>query len=232
VSLLTVAAFYKFIELTYIEALQARLTEACQAHDISGTILLAKEGLNGTIAGKKESITAILALLRSDERFSDLPVKYSFTDAIPFKKTKVLIKKEIVTSGLLDLKPYHQTGTMVSPEEWNSLIAEEHVLVIDTRNTYEVELGSFEGAIDPKTEKFSDFQDYVKQNLDPTQHTKIAMYCTGGIRCEKASSYLLELGFPAVYQLQGGILNYLNKIPLEESRWQGECFIFDKRVTV
>ncbi len=228
----TVVAFYKFIELSDIEVLKLTLHKFCKEKKILGTIILAKEGINGTIAGTAESIKAILELLRTNPNFLDLECKYSYSDLMPFDKIKIIIKKEIVTFGVPGITPSQKTGMQVAPNNWNQLISDSDVLVIDTRNNFEVELGTFKGAINPKTSKFGDFPTYVKTNLDPKKHKKIAMFCTGGIRCEKASSYLLEQGFENVYQLQGGILKYLEKIKSEDSLWEGKCFIFDKRIAL
>jgi len=228
----TVAAFYKFVTLTNLSGLQAELQEFCKQHEIYGTIILAEEGINGSIAGEADNINAMIAFLRSKEQFVDLECKLSCSDFRPFNKSWVLIKKEIVTFGALDRAPQHKTGTHVNAIEWNKLISSPDVLVIDTRNTYEIELGAFKGAVNPNTEKFTEFRGFVKTELDPVKHKKIAMYCTGGIRCEKASSYLLEQGFENVYQLQGGILKYLENTPAEESLWEGKCFVFDDRVVL
>ncbi len=228
----TVIAFYKFLELTNISDLQSALTQFCKQHSILGTILLADEGINGTIAGSSQDIGAIVAFLHSHEAFATLEFRYTYADFNPFYKMKVRIKKEIVALRIPNIYPNKKTGVLVSPEKWDQIISDPEIFLIDTRNTYEYELGTFPGAHNPETEVFRDFPVYVKNNLDPTKHKKIAMCCTGGIRCEKASSYLLEQGFPEVYQLQGGILNYLEKISPENSTWQGECFIFDNRITV
>jgi len=227
-----VAAFYKFIELADAQSLQIQLQKLCEEHNVRGTILLASEGINSTIAAKPDDLQIVISHLLDDARFSDLDIKYSNADTIPFRKIKILIKKEIVTLGMPHLKPHEKTGTPVSPHEWHHLIADPEVLVIDTRNDYEVALGAFKKAINPQTEKFSDFIDFAHKTLDVTKHKKIAMYCTGGIRCEKASSYLLESGFENVYQLQGGILKYLAEVNSDESLWEGDCFIFDTRVSV
>lgn len=228
----TVIAFYKFIELTYLPDLQLAVAQFCKEHAILGTILLANEGINGTIAGSDQNITAVVAFLRSHKPFAELQFRYTYADFNPFYKMKVRIKKEIVALRASNINPNQKTGVQISPEAWDPLISDPEIFLIDTRNTYECELGTFPGAHNPETDVFRDFPAYVKQNLDPTKHKKIAMFCTGGIRCEKASSYLLEQGFSEVYQLQGGILNYLEKIPAENSTWQGECFIFDNRITV
>ena len=230
----TVVAFYKFVKLTNLAALQVQLKDFCEERKIVGTILLAPEGINGTIAGEESAIEAIVEALKSDENFSDLTCKYSYAKEQPFKKLKILLKKEIVALGRPDLNPAEKTGVHVPPESWNALINDPQVLVIDTRNDFEVNLGSFKNAQDPKTRTFKDFTKFVQDNLndDKKKQKKVAMFCTGGIRCEKASALLLEEGFTEVYQLEGGILKYLEKIPEEQSLWQGECFIFDERVTI
>lgn len=228
----TIIAFYKFVKLTNIEMLQSDIQQFCETQSILGTLLLAEEGINGTVAGNATSIEALLTFLRTNSSFSDLDCKYSTADFIPFKRLKILIKKEIVTLGIPGIDPEQKTGIPVTPEIWNQLISDPEVLVIDTRNTYEVELGTFKGAINPETETFGDFPDYVQQNLSAQKQRKIAMFCTGGIRCEKASAYLLEQGFETVYQLEGGILRYLQNVTPQDSLWQGDCFIFDRRITV
>jgi UPF0176 protein len=228
---LVVATFYKFVRLPDFAELRSSLHTCCEAFDIRGTILLAAEGINGTIAGTPEAIDAFLAKLRSDSRFADLEHKESTADAPPFDRLKVKLKSEIVTLGLPEINPNEQVGTYVKPQDWNALIQDPDVVVIDTRNAYEVNIGSFEGAENPQTRSFRQFPDYV-QRLDPDQHPKVALFCTGGIRCEKASSYLLSQGFSEVYHLQGGILKYLEEVPEAESLWQGECFVFDQRVAV
>jgi UPF0176 protein len=229
---ITVGAFYKFVTLDDCEALRASLLDLCQRHGIKGTILLASEGINGTISGRDEDLRAVLAALRSDVRFPGLVTKESFANAHPFQRLKVKIKPEIVTFGLPEADPSKRAGTYVAPQDWNALINDPGVVVIDTRNAYEVAIGSFPGALDPKTQVFSDFQYFAKSYLDQGQHPKVAMFCTGGIRCEKASAYLLSLGFPEVYHLEGGILKYLETVPPEQSVWQGECFVFDERVAL
>ncbi|WP_414752272.1 rhodanese-related sulfurtransferase [Anabaena sp. CCY 9910] len=227
-----VAAFYKFVSLPDFAEKQEPLLAYCLAQDIKGTILLAKEGINGTIAGSRLSIDNVLSYLRSDSRLQDLEHKESTADTPPFERMKVRLKKEIVTLGLPEVDPNEQVGTYVTPEEWNELISDPEVIVIDTRNDYEVHIGTFQGAQNPQTNSFRDFPEYVRQNLDPNQHKKVAMFCTGGIRCEKASSFMLSQGFAEVYHLKGGILKYLEQIPPEESLWQGECFVFDERIAV
>lgn len=229
---LFVAAIYKFVKLADCAALRDSLLAQCDALGISGTLLLAEEGINGTIAGTRSGIDAILAYLRSDPRLADLEHKESSADHPPFYRMKVKLKKEIVTMGVPGIDPTERVGQYVKPEDWNALISDPDVLLIDTRNDYEVEVGTFKGAVDPRITTFREFPDYVKKNLNPNKKPRVAMFCTGGIRCEKASAYMLQQGFPEVYHLQGGILKYLENVPTEESLWQGECFVFDQRVAV
>jgi UPF0176 protein len=226
------AALYKFVSLSDYQALQKPILAFCVKHNIKGTLLLALEGINGTIAGKPEDIHAVLDYLRQDARFSDLEHKESYADSHPFYRMKVKLKKEIVTMGVAGVNPNNVVGTYVKPEDWNALISDPDVILLDTRNDYETHIGTFRGAIDPKTTTFREFPAFVEQNLDKTRHKKVAMFCTGGIRCEKASSYMKQQGFEAVYHLQGGILKYLETVPEEESLWEGECFVFDQRVGV
>lgn len=230
--LCVVAAFYHFTDLPDYESLQAPLKQFCDDRQLKGTILLAKEGINSTIAGKREAIDALLAYLRSDPRLQDLEHKESYCQGIPFQRMKVRLKKEIVTLGVPDIDPRHRVGKYVEPKDWNALIADPEVIVIDTRNSYEVEFGTFKGAVDPNIEVFGQFPNYVKEQLDPEKHQKVAMFCTGGIRCEKASAYMLSQGFREVYHLKGGILKYIEEVPPEESVWEGECFVFDDRVSI
>lgn len=227
-----VATFYKFVSLPDAVEKQEPLLSYCLAHNVKGTILLASEGINGTIAATRDEIDAVLSFLRAEPRFADLEYKESTADSPPFERMKVRLKKEIVTLGLPEVDPNEQVGTYVSPQEWNALISDPEVTVIDTRNDYEVNIGSFQRAQNPQTRSFRQFPEYVNHNLDPSKHKKVAMFCTGGIRCEKASSFLLAQGFAEVYHLQGGILKYLEEVPAEESLWEGECFVFDERVTV
>ena len=227
-----VAAFYHFTELSDYETMRTPLKEFCNALNLKGTILLAKEGINSTIAGSREAIDALLAHLRNDPRLQNLEHKESYCDGIPFQKMKVRLKKEIVTLGLPDIDPRYRVGTYVAPKDWNALIADPDVVVIDTRNNYEVEFGTFKGAINPNLETFGEFPDYVQAQLSPEKHQKVAMFCTGGIRCEKASAYMLSQGFSEVYHLQGGILKYIEEVPKEESVWEGECFVFDDRISI
>lgn len=227
-----VAALYKFVALEDYAALRDPLLDFCNAHGIKGTLLLAREGINGTIAGTRESIDAVLAYLKRDARLADLEHKESYHDACPFKRMKVKLKKEIVTMGVEDIDPARIVGTYVEPKDWNALISDPDVIVIDTRNHYEYQLGSFERALDPNTETFRQFPDYVARALDPQKHKKVAMFCTGGIRCEKSTAYLLQQGFDEVYHLKGGILKYLEEVAPEQSLWRGECYVFDDRVAV
>jgi len=229
---LVVAAIYKFVQLNDCAALREPLLAQCNASGVMGTLLLAEEGINGTIAGTRSGIDQVLAYLRSDARLSDLEHKESCADYPPFYRMKVKLKKEIVTMGVPGINPTEQVGQYVKPQDWNALISDPDVLLIDTRNDYEVDVGTFKGAVDPRITTFRDFPEYVKNNLDPKKQPRVAMFCTGGIRCEKASAYMMQQGFSEVYHLQGGILKYLENIPAQESLWQGECFVFDQRVAV
>ena len=227
-----VAALYQFVALQNIEQLQTAIKSFCDEKAIKGTLLLATEGINGTVAGTREAIDALMTFLKGMPSFADIEHKESFAGEMPFYRMKVKLKKEIVTMGVAGISPTKKVGQYVKAADWNALINDPEVIVIDTRNDYEVDIGSFKGAIDPRTTNFREFPEYVKNNLDPTQHKKVAMFCTGGIRCEKASSYMLEQGFDEVYHLQGGILKYLETVPETESLWAGECFVFDQRVAV
>ncbi len=226
------AALYKFISLPDYKELQKPMLEKCLEHGVKGTILLALEGINGTIAGAPEDIKVVLTYLRSDNRFSDLEHKESHANTHPFYRMKVKLKKEIVTMGVEGIDPNNVVGTYVKPEDWNNLINNPDVVLLDTRNDYEVSIGSFKGATNPKTTTFREFPTFVADNLSATKNKKVAMYCTGGIRCEKASSFMKAQGFEEVYHLQGGILKYLETVPKEQSLWEGECFVFDQRVAV
>ena len=229
---IVVAALYKFVTLKDFESLRQPLLAAMKKYGVKGTLLLAEEGINGTISGSRGAIDGFLGELKSDRRFADIDHKESFCDEEPFYRSKVKLKKEIVTIGVGGVDPNRQVGTYVNPADWNALISDPDVLLIDTRNDYEVALGTFEGAADPKTSSFGEFPKFVGENLDPARHRKVAMFCTGGIRCEKASSYMQSQGFREVYHLKGGILKYLEEVPKEQSKWQGECFVFDHRVAV
>ncbi len=227
-----VSALYHFVTLENYQALRQPLHDFMIDNDIRGTLLLAQEGINGTVAGSKQSIEKLHAWLRADERLRDLRTKESFDADMPFYRSCVKLKKEIVTMGVEGIDPKQVVGTYVKPEDWNALISDPEVTLIDTRNDYEVAIGTFKNAKDPKTETFRQFPDYVKSSMDPKKQKKVAMFCTGGIRCEKSTAYLKEQGFEEVYHLQGGILKYLETVPEEESLWQGECFVFDNRVSV
>lgn len=227
-----VAALYRFVTLEDYQQLREPLLDTCIRAGVKGTLLLAHEGINGTIAGPREGIDAVLAYLRADPRLAALEHKESFDEDMPFYRMKVKLKKEIVTMGVADIDPNRVVGTYVKPQDWNALVEDPDVVVIDTRNGYECAIGTFRGAIDPHTTSFREFPGYVRSHLDPGKHRKVAMFCTGGIRCEKASAFMLQEGFEEVYHLQGGILKYLEEIPQEQSTWEGECFVFDNRVAV
>ena len=227
-----VAALYRFVRLEDYENLRGPLLAFCEARGIRGTLLLAEEGINGTIAGTAQAISEVLAYLKKDDRLADLECKCSYNTDRPFLRMKVKLKKEIVTMGRPGIDPNQCVGRYASPEHWNRLVDDPECLVIDTRNDYEVEIGTFQGAINPNTTSFREFPEWVEKNLDPSKHKKVAMFCTGGIRCEKSTSLLVSMGFEDVWHLQGGILNYLEKTPVEQTRWDGECFVFDSRVSV
>ena len=229
---IVVCALYKFVALDDYESIREPLYDFLSGHEIRGTLLLAREGINGTVAGTRESIDALLAYLKSNTRLADLDYKESLHETNPFYRTKVRLKKEIVTMGVAGIDPKRSAGTYVDPKEWNALISDPETTLIDTRNEYEIGIGTFKNALNPKTESFRDFPDYVEQNLNPSKHRKVAMFCTGGIRCEKSTAYLKERGFDEVYHLKGGILKYLEDIPEENSLWEGDCFVFDNRVAV
>ena len=226
---IAVSAFYKFVPLSGLPDLKKHLLGICHAKGIKGTVLLASEGINGTIAGEPEALAATMQAIRAMPQFCDLESKESGADGMPFKRMKVRLKKEIVTMGVAGVDPSRDVGTYVAPGDWNALISDPEVLVIDTRNAFEVELGSFARAVDPETTSFGEFPDFVKRQLADHKHRKIAMFCTGGIRCEKATSYLVQQGFTDVHHLKGGILKYLELVKPEESLWHGSCFVFDER---
>ncbi|WP_244466957.1 oxygen-dependent tRNA uridine(34) hydroxylase TrhO [Devosia geojensis] len=231
-----VMAIYRFADLPDVKELQAPLAAFCCGRGIKGTLILAREGVNGTVAGTPEAIDALHAFLMQGPLFSGrlegAEIKFSFAHEPPFARMKVRVKDEIVTLRAPQANPALEVGTYVAPRDWNDLVTRQDVVLLDTRNAYEVGLGSFAGARDPGTQNFTQFKDYVARNLDPARDRKVAMFCTGGIRCEKASSYLLSQGFEEVFHLKGGILAYLETVPTEESLWRGECFVFDERVSV
>ena len=231
-SKIVISALYHFVILDDYEKLRQPLLDLMLNNNIKGTLLLAREGINGTVAGSQASIDTLLNWFKSDSRLADVRQKVSYDVEMPFYRTRVKLKKEIVTMGVEGIDPTHVVGTYVKSEDWNALISDPEVTLIDTRNEYEVGIGSFKNAVNPSTETFRQFPDFVKQKMDPTKHKKVAMFCTGGIRCEKSTAYLKEQGFDEVYHLQGGILKYLETVPEKESLWQGECFVFDNRVSV
>ena len=227
-----VVALYRFVRLDDYDSMREPLLNFCLDRHIRGTLLLAHEGINGTVAGRDSAIDELLNYLRADDRLADLDCKFSSHEERPFLRMKVKLKREIVTMGQENIDPNVCVGRYASPQEWNALIDDPDVLVIDTRNEYEVEIGTFAGAVNPHTNSFREFPDWVEQNLDPKKHKKVAMFCTGGIRCEKSTSLLVSRGFEDVWHLKGGILNYLEQTPEEDTRWEGECFVFDSRVAV
>jgi UPF0176 protein len=234
--MLKVAALYQFAPLPDFRELREPLRALCAGLSVKGTILLAEEGINGTVAGMPDAIDALIAELQTGTLFSgrldNLELKFSQASVMPFARLKIRLKKEIVTLGDPATDPTRAVGIYVEPKDWNDLIAAPDTLLIDTRNAFEVAMGTFEGAVDPHLARFGEFKDFVAQKLDPGRHRRIAMFCTGGIRCEKASSHLLSRGFKGVYHLRGGILKYLEGMPESESRWRGECFVFDGRIAL
>lgn len=229
---IVVCALYKFVALHDYRTLQASVLRQLDQHGVRGTLLLAEEGINGTISGNQTGIDAFLKWLQNDTRFENIDYKLSYHTEQPFHRTKVKLKKEIVTMGVTGIDPNKVVGTYVEPEDWNAIISDPDTLLIDTRNEYEVGIGSFENALNPNTQSFREFPAYVQKHFDPTKHKKIAMFCTGGIRCEKASAYMKAQGFDEVYHLKGGILKYLETVDETDSLWKGECFVFDERVAV
>tara|TARA_R110001583_G_scaffold51161_8_gene159761 strand:+ start:12382 stop:13365 length:984 start_codon:yes stop_codon:yes gene_type:complete len=229
---IVVCALYRFVALENHQEIQKPLLDIMNSNDVRGTLLLASEGINGTVAGSREGIDNVIHWLKSDPRLQNLTTKESYDVENPFYRTKVKLKKEIVTMGVEGIDPNRTVGSYVKPKDWNALISDPEVLLVDTRNDYEISIGTFENAIDPKTTNFREFPAYVKENLDPAKHKKVAMFCTGGIRCEKSTAYLKEQGFDEVYHLEGGVLKYLEEVPEEETMWKGECFVFDNRVSV
>ena len=231
-----VAAFYQFAALPDFRELREPLRTICAGLELKGSVLLAQEGINGTLAGSEPAIAALVKELEHGALFGGrldrLELKFSSAAAMPFQRLKIRLKKEIVTLGDAATDPTRQVGIYVDPADWNDVIAAPDTLVIDTRNAFEVAMGTFEGALDPGIKSFGQFKDFAERRLDPAKHPKIAMFCTGGIRCEKASAYLLARGFSEVYHLKGGILKYLEGVPEQKSRWRGECFVFDERIAL
>ncbi len=230
-SRIVIATFYRFVRLDNFEELRQPLLTIMLDNQVRGTLLLAAEGINGTVAGKGAAIERLLNYLRQDDRLRDFDCKLSFDDEMPFYRSRVKLKREIVTMGVEDIDPANE-GNYVTPADWNELISDPEVMLIDTRNDYESAIGSFDNAVHSNTKSFRDFPAYVAQNLDPKKHRKVAMFCTGGIRCEKSTAYLRQQGFDQVYHLQGGILKYLEEVPETNTKWHGECFVFDNRVSV
>lgn len=229
---IVVCALYKFVRLENFTQLRQPLLDTMEKHGIKGTLLLAEEGINGTVAGSSEGIDALLAWLDIQPGLKDIVHKKSYDKEMPFYRTKVKLKKEIVTMGVEGIDPNKVVGTYVKPKDWNDLISDPDVTLVDTRNDYEIQIGTFKNAINPNTETFREFPQYVADNLDNKKHKKVAMFCTGGIRCEKSTAYLKEQGFEEVYHLEGGILKYLEEVAKEDTLWEGDCFVFDNRVAV
>ncbi len=229
---LLVVALYRFVAFPDYADWQEPLLELCQENAVNGTLLLAPEGINATLSGAPAGIRAVLAYIERDERFAKLEAKYSKASAHPFQRMKVRLKKEIVSMGVCDIDPNRSVGTYVAPGDWNRLLEDPDVIVIDTRNDYEVEIGTFRGARNPHLNRFRDFPKWLKAEFSSRENPKVAMFCTGGIRCEKSTAFLKQQGLKEVYHLQGGILKYLETVPEEESLWEGECFVFDERVSV
>jgi UPF0176 protein len=227
-----VAAIYKFVHLPDFENLREGILNECQREGVNGTLLLAPEGINGTISGSSQGIHHVLEFLKKDPRFSDLETKFSETTSSPFNRMKVRLKKEIVTMGVEGLDPNQTVGTYVDPKDWNQLLEDPDVLVVDTRNDYEVAIGTFKGAKNPDLKSFRDFPDWLRKEMKIRHQPKVAMFCTGGIRCEKSTAFLKNEGVEEVFHLKGGILKYLEQVPEDESQWRGECFVFDQRVSV
>lgn len=227
-----VATFYRFAALPGYAALRVPLADACRDHGVKGTILLAAEGVNGTIAGTPEGVGAVIERLRREAPLADMKARLSTCDGPPFRRMKIKLRREIVTLGVDGIDPHTDTGTRVHPADWNALITRDDVVLIDARNDYEVDIGTFAGARDPRTARFGELPAWIDAQADLDKRPPVAMFCTGGIRCEKAAALLRARGFSEVYQLDGGILNYIESVPASESLWQGECFVFDERVSL
>ena len=229
---IVVAALYKFTRFADFERYREPILNTLLDNEVKGTLLIASEGINGTISGTRQGIDNVLAYLRTVEAIGSVVFKESYTSEQPFYRTKVKLKKEIVTMGVENIDPLQSVGRYVKPSDWNALISDPEVILIDTRNDYEVQIGTFKNAVNPNTETFREFPDYVAKELDPSKHKKVAMFCTGGIRCEKSTAFMRQQGFEEVYHLEGGILKYLEEVPSDESMWEGDCFVFDNRVSV
>ncbi|MGB0372166.1 MAG: rhodanese-related sulfurtransferase [Opitutales bacterium] len=229
---IVIRAFYKFVHLPDFEEVRERLLKVATEQEIKGTILLAEEGINGTVAGLREQMDALFAAIREDSRLESLSYKESISEEQPFYRIKVRLKKEIVTMGVPHIDPNQTVGTYIKGEEWNQLISDPDTIVVDTRNDYEVAIGTFKNAVNPNTQSFREFPQWVEDNKENLEGKKIAMFCTGGIRCEKSTAFMKESGYKDVYHLDGGILQYLEDMPKEKSLWDGECFVFDNRVAV
>lgn len=227
----TISALYHFAKLDNFEALRKPLLKIMKENNVKGTLLLAHEGINGTIAGPDAGVMEVVSFIKSDKRLANTVTKESYSDEMPFYRSKVKLKKEIVTMGIENIDPSKIVGTYVKPKDWNALISDPNVIVVDTRNDYEISIGTFKNAINPDTTTFREFPKYAQENLQDTSK-KVAMFCTGGIRCEKSTAYMKQIGFNEVYHLEGGILKYLEEVPEEKSLWEGECFVFDSRVAV
>ncbi|MEE2912875.1 MAG: rhodanese-related sulfurtransferase [Planctomycetota bacterium] len=227
-----VATFYRFTTLEDTEMMQVSIESCCRENDVRGIVLLANEGINATIAGTREGVFKVLHLLKKDSRFAELTWKESITQKQPFRKLRVRLKKEIVTMGVSGIDPERMTGAYVKPEDWNVLISDPNIVIVDTRNDYEVEIGSFKDAVNPKISSFGELPQWIEENIDVDAEPRVAMFCTGGIRCEKSTALLKEAGVNEVYQLEGGILKYLERVPEDQSLWDGQCFVFDERVSV
>lgn len=227
-----IAALYLFTPIADPAELKQKFLQELSPLQLCGTLLIAPEGINGTLAGSELAIQELLISLNNNTGLSQKDVKFSYSEEKPFNRFKIRLKREIVTFNQPHVNPNLRVGTYIEPDQWNTLIEDPDVTVIDTRNRYETLIGTFKNAIDPKIDSFTEFSDYVRENLDPKKHKKIAMFCTGGIRCEKASSFMLAEGFESVFHLKGGILKYLEEIPKEQSRWQGDCYVFDRRMAV
>ena len=226
------ASFYQFLPLNNLSDLQTQLQSCCDELEIKGTILIATEGINANIVGEKSALNQVIGQIKKQLEYEPLEIKYTSVTTIPFGKMKVKIKSEIITFGIKEANPNKQVGTYVNAQDWNHLISQPDVQLIDTRNDYEVQIGTFKGAKNPQIESFKEFNDYIEQNLNPEKDEKVAVFCTGGIRCEKVTALMLSKGFKEVYHLQGGILKYLQEVPSEDSLWEGECFVFDRRVAL